>query len=809
LDYKNVEHKYHGPVMNILQSFPAPSGREEMEEHDKWDPNQGKWEYTPLTRMNDIPGGRRRLILDPRSHLKTTINVQGHTIQWILNHPNIAILVTQSNIDKSVAVVGEIKKHFTHNPVFRQLFPEHCPQRAIGDWGTKAEFTTEARKREITRRESTVHAASIDKGLAGYHFDVMKFSDIVEPANTKTKTMIRQVIAGFYMMENLLVSPEYWIDVEGTRYTHSDLYGKLIEQWEKERLEEKEHEYEIHVRSGWQKVWAREAVEKKEVPIFTPDKLDLPNYLDEDNHEVPIWPVDNEGVVRFTYDKYVKMRDKDPYIFSCSRGDQKILMSDWTERPIKDVVPGDSIMGMRDGKLIPARVLTQQENPPAQLYKIQLASGRETYQTLDHRWWNQKKQQCVDPYYTVQAGDSLWSAYTPAEEFTSAEQQTAAAWLGGFFDGEGTVYKHYTLAMYQAKSQVEIVAKLRTSLELCGFTWSEHLDKRRDVIQFHLKGGRSELIRFVQQTGSVKGQEYIRALSAAQPQVCEANAEHKIVSMRPDTVESTYWLATETENYIVSGFVSRNCQQMNNPIGGVGGLEIFPISDARPRFITPENFRKVRIVGTEVVVDTAETTAEGSDFTAITAGSWDAYGRLYVRQIMHGKWTPDEICKNIVAAGQFYRAGEIKIEETSFVRGLMPTLQRYMQLTNNYLPVTLIKRDNQTAKTERIQYTLQPWYKEGLIVFLTNISPAARVAMMKELKEFPLGDHDDILDTLADFFQTKTWFGRHVPRGHAEKVIDRSMQDFLGITDPFAPDAGLIPMPGSLPKEMIDTRTGM
>jgi predicted phage terminase large subunit-like protein len=567
LNYKNVEHKYHGPVLDILQDFPAPRDYAEMCEYDQFDSGQGRWTFRPMQeKMSKLPNKRRRLILDPRSHLKTTINVQAHTIQWILNYPNIAILITQSTIDKSVAVVGEIKKHFTQNPVFRQLFPEHVPQRAINDWGTKAEFTSESRAKHITRRESTVQAASIDKGLAGYHFDVMKFSDIVEPSNTKTKTMIKSVIAGFFMMENLLVSPEYWIDVEGTRYTHNDLYGKLIEEWEKQVAAEKEPEYLVHVRSGWQKEWAREAIEKGEKPKYTPDKLDLPNFKDEDGHEVPIWPVDNEGVVRFTYEKYKSMQEKDPYIFSC--------------------------------------------------------------------------------------------------------------------------------------------------------------------------------------------------------------------------------------------------QQMNNPIGGVGGLEIFAVDESRPRIISVKDYRNVRIVGTEVVVDTAETTAEGSDYTAITVGSWDAYGRLYVRQIMHGKWVPDEICKNIIAAAQYYRAGEVKIEETSFVRGLMPTMQRYMQLTNSYIPITLLKRDNQTAKTERIQYTLQPWYKQGLIVFLENVDPTAMIHVRKELKEFPLGDHDDILDTLADFFQTKTWFGRHIPRGHAQKVIDRAMSDFLGITSPYAEPDGLLPSQANVPRELIDTRTG-
>jgi hypothetical protein len=539
LGYKHVERKVHGPIVDSLQRFPYPD-ETQMFKNDYFDRGRGKWRYDPLVEMTRLGGVRRNLILYPRGHLKTTINAQAHAIQWLLNYPDMAIQVVQSNTEKAELIVGEIKHHFQYNLVLRELFPEYCPQRNISDWGKKSEFTVLARAPDVHRKEPSVMTGSIDKGTAGLHFDLMKFSDIVEPSNIRTAAMIRSVIESFYLMENLLVSPSYWIDVEGTRYVQEDLYGQLVEQYMKQ--DPNDREYTILVRGCWEKDFGNREVE------FTPENLDLPNLKDEDGHEIPIWSEDNEGKVRFTWEKLKKMSARDRYIFSC--------------------------------------------------------------------------------------------------------------------------------------------------------------------------------------------------------------------------------------------------QQENNPKQGIDGRDVFPVirnddgTYSRPIFISRSNFRKVPIVGTEVVVDTAETTKESSNNTAITVGSWDRFGRLYVQNIIHGKFMPSEICTKIIAAVKYYHATEVKIEETSFVRGLMPTLEREMQLHNVVYPITLIKRENTIAKKERIQNTLEPWYRDGLVRFVDDIPADAKVQLIKELKNFsPTSLEDDILDTLADFFQTKTWFGRHVNKKEIERQVDWEAQKMLGITD--------------------------
>lgn len=557
LGYKDVLPEVHDPVIDVLQKFPKPT-RQQFEENDVWDGRT--WRYKPIMPMGDLPSGRRVLILDPRGHLKTTINAQAHTIQWILNYPGIAMAIWQSNIDKGELILKEIKNHFQFNEKFRRLFPEHVPQKRIMDFGTKGEFTTLARPSSVVRRESTLMALSIDKGTAGLHFDVMKFSDIVEPENTKTQERTRAVIDSFYMAENLLVSPVFWIDVEGTRYTFADLYGALIKQWRAEKEKGLPHEYKIHVRSCYKKIMPDGKIQNK----FTPDELELPYYKNEKGEFEPWFPLDHAGQPRFPFAHLESLRSKDAYIFSC--------------------------------------------------------------------------------------------------------------------------------------------------------------------------------------------------------------------------------------------------QQENNPKGGIDGQEIFPVGGAFPIRITRENYRKnIRIYNRTMTIDTAETDGKRSNYSALIVVGWDNYGRAWVEKMVHGKFLPDELIKRIFDTYLAFKPSIIRIEETSFVRGLVAGLTREMEMRNLYLPLEFVKRENKIAKQERIQNSLQPYYQKGLIRFVLPHVDKDRPQftdhegvnayrhMLEELKTFPLGDTDDLLDALADQFQNKEYFG---PEGHGtaamlglEQKTRALWEDWLQITDPNDPYA--------------------
>lgn len=285
LGYRDIRVDVHGPVLNIVQKFPLPLA-EHITNVDIVKPNFIR--YLPHKDLYSLPGGRRVLLLDPRSGLKTTINAISHSIQWLLNYPHIAVAIIQSSDQKAQDIIKEIKYHFQYNQRFREIFPDYCPQKGISDWGNMNGFTLPNKiavceaLRASPHKEPSVMSGSIDKGLAGYHFDVMKFSDIVEPNNTRTSQQIENVCFQFAMQENLLVRPDSWIDVEGTRYHHADLYGRIIDGWLKASPEDRK--WRIHVRGCYLKDTYGQPRQ------YTPDELALPFAHDDKGQFISWWP---------------------------------------------------------------------------------------------------------------------------------------------------------------------------------------------------------------------------------------------------------------------------------------------------------------------------------------------------------------------------------------------------------------------------------------------------------------------------------------------------------------------------------------
>ena len=240
LGYKDVHQHVHGPIIERLQKFQG--GVDEVK-------NDGQIiNYTPAVPIYSLEGSRRRLFLDPRGFLKTTLITIAHTIQWIINYPNVRLIIFHAKNEIVHQMLGEIRSHFQFNNRFRWLFVDHCPPlKRIGDFGNMTQFTTMAR-RSRTLREPTVFVSSIDSIIAGMHCDIIKCSDIVDKENVRTPEAIQQVNSSFSQIQFLLDEPfRAWIDVEGTCYDFSDCYNRIMDSEQKK--EERERIWSIHRRA--------------------------------------------------------------------------------------------------------------------------------------------------------------------------------------------------------------------------------------------------------------------------------------------------------------------------------------------------------------------------------------------------------------------------------------------------------------------------------------------------------------------------------------------------------------------------------
>lgn len=576
LDMHKVSAELNGTMISRLYQFPKPKSVEEMQKHDFWDRESGQWIYTPLIydtlalpgRLPDparMPGKKRALILDSRGFFKTTCNVVAHTIQWILNYPDVTVLIVQGNMQLAGQFVGQIKSAFWRKPKIRELFPELCVPLTQKEFGNMEEFTIPGRSYGYTREQPTVRAISILKAGAGQHVEVIKYSDIVNEDNYESKDMCAKISDRFKLSSrNLLSGSDYWVDVEGTRYSGFDCYGEIIDEEMQQQMVSK--------------VW------------------------------------------------YI---GRTPYL----------------KRSDAEVVAMERGLSLRDIK-------------------------------------------------------EKTDVYIPQPE-----------------KREYNVY-------------INICYKLKDS-ETRKYDYDDMLV---DLEPFWL---RDELGRPVSR--------------------------------------SKDWTVEKLEMERQQNPELFNCQKLNNPI--VRGSEApFPVNEQYPRLIKRSDFKSnVRIAYYEVGIDTALTIGKRSDYSAIVVAAFDAGGRCYVTEIIHGKFQEETTSEHIMDVFRRYRPRRIVMERDNGNSGIRVWLRRLAQLAGDDLPIVDMPKLPGIAKSEKIKRTLRSWYVSGHLVFLDDLGLPLEYLKM-EMQKFESRWHDDILDALSAVFFDKPWVGRNMDRVEhfGERITDRN-----------------------------------
>ena len=250
LNYPDVNRAVHGPILDALQHFPGANEFHKTE-MDFAAAYQGKLLWEPKVLMEKLPWnegchGRKSLIIFPRGHLKSTVGTIAHCIQWIINYPNVRILITTATENLGQDFCRQIKNHFLTNEKFRYLFPELCPLSKDGkvpEMGNLDGFFVPGRDENNKKlgpggKDLTIKVSTVGSSITGYHGDVQKSDDMVEKINSSTDGGIDSVIFHFGTMEPLLdnyIAPKGekptsgWQDLIGTTWDLSDLYHVIRE----------------------------------------------------------------------------------------------------------------------------------------------------------------------------------------------------------------------------------------------------------------------------------------------------------------------------------------------------------------------------------------------------------------------------------------------------------------------------------------------------------------------------------------------------------------------------------------------------
>jgi phage terminase large subunit-like protein len=175
----------------------------------------------------------KQIFLAPRYSMKTSMLLAFMVwciLWWRERGVDISIDYVRATIDLAEDVLFELKAGLETKPFMLELW---------GDLSKEANLWSGTRINLGTRRDHTVSVAGLDKGLAGKHPDLVILDDMV---NDKNFDSIKSKRAGWMKLQHYLPALAPWgsLIVSGTRFSHTDVYGrqlKVIEHDDKKNRE--------------------------------------------------------------------------------------------------------------------------------------------------------------------------------------------------------------------------------------------------------------------------------------------------------------------------------------------------------------------------------------------------------------------------------------------------------------------------------------------------------------------------------------------------------------------------------------------
>jgi len=174
-------------------------------------------------------GKRKKLILWPRKHLKSSVFTEGETIRRALINPDIRIQLNTAVSDNSKRFLASIRGHL-QTERFRAIFGELVPGPNNKQYkNNAAELTLQSRSNH-SLREPTFSASGVGESHTSQHYDLIVHDDLMNRDNVANIEQIEKVITHYKDSLDLLENDgELW--VIGTRWHPLDISGWIMESF--------------------------------------------------------------------------------------------------------------------------------------------------------------------------------------------------------------------------------------------------------------------------------------------------------------------------------------------------------------------------------------------------------------------------------------------------------------------------------------------------------------------------------------------------------------------------------------------------
>lgn len=163
---------------------------------------------------------KRKLIVQPRGSLKSSLACVAYPIWRLINDPNLRILIESEVYTNSSKFLREIKLHL-ERPLFRNIFGEF----KSNIWN---ESEIVINQRTSPKKEGSITVGSQGMVKVGAHFDLIVNDDMNSPKNSNTIENAEKVI-DHYKYNTSILEPTGTYVIVGTRYSANDLIGHILD----------------------------------------------------------------------------------------------------------------------------------------------------------------------------------------------------------------------------------------------------------------------------------------------------------------------------------------------------------------------------------------------------------------------------------------------------------------------------------------------------------------------------------------------------------------------------------------------------
>lgn len=246
--------------------------------------------------------------------------------------------------------------------------------------------------------------------------------------------------------------------------------------------------------------------------------------------------------------------------FECNPPEAPIWMGDYSFKPLGDVKPGDVVIGWAQPEGKQKRHLTRTtvlatHRRISELVELRMESGRIIRCTPDHKWLTPTAGTKGSYYRPARIGGDLIHVIDPTDPVTP-DLAWDAAWLGGIYDGEGSA-DHIAQS---STANPAIYARITAVLERLGFRWSEHAAGVYFKSADGRAGRKQAMVNFVNWCRPTMINQWMDQIILG----AHFQKRDRVIAVSSVGQGDVVSMQTETGNYVVWGYASKNCEFMDD-----------------------------------------------------------------------------------------------------------------------------------------------------------------------------------------------------------------------------------------------------